>query len=165
MYCKCNGLLTVQLWGSQAVCGITFRVTGGYQKAWTSFLKMVTTGSIFTIRKWSDFIEASRNFILDIFSQKAAEKLWKPSALDCRTLKKFLSISVFVLQVDPCLGRYCVSAGWLAGSAARQLDQFPGKRDSKGTVAWDGFLTKPSYLGYRIMIKIFYWFWTNFGRF
>jgi hypothetical protein len=31
-----------------------------------------------------------------------------------------------VLQVDPGLGRHCASAGWLAGSAARQLDQFPG---------------------------------------
>jgi hypothetical protein len=48
--CTCHGLLTVQLLGSQAAFGTTFRITGGYQKAVTSFLKRVT-GSIFTSKK------------------------------------------------------------------------------------------------------------------
>jgi hypothetical protein len=54
MYIHCS--LLEQFSGSQSAFGTTFRVTGGYLKAGTSFLKRVTE----TI-----FIEAIRNYILN----------------------------------------------------------------------------------------------------
>jgi hypothetical protein len=54
----------------------------------------------------------------------------KPEAKQCwlvgRKSTTFCLFLYCVLQVDPGLGRHCASARWLAGSAARQLDQFPG---------------------------------------
>jgi hypothetical protein len=60
--------LSEQCLESQAAFGTTLRVSGVYQKAGTSSLKRVT-GVIFTI---SDFIEASRNFMLDFLHKKTA---------------------------------------------------------------------------------------------
>jgi hypothetical protein len=54
---------------SQAGFGTTFKGTGGYQKAGTSSLKRVT-GRNFTTVLISDFIVASRNFILDFLHKK-----------------------------------------------------------------------------------------------
>jgi hypothetical protein len=58
---------------SKPAFGTTFRVTGGYLKARTSFLKMVT-GKIVrtTVLPISDFIEANRDFILNFLHKKAA---------------------------------------------------------------------------------------------
>jgi hypothetical protein len=53
---------------SRAVFRATFRVTGGYMKAGTSFLKRII-GRIFRI---SDSKEASRNFFFYFFPKKAA---------------------------------------------------------------------------------------------
>ncbi len=67
----CSGFLFklvefFQCWSaseSQSAIRTSFRVTGGYQKAGTSFLKRVA-GRIFSVsRLVSDFIEASGNFI------------------------------------------------------------------------------------------------------
>jgi hypothetical protein len=56
---------------SQAASVKTFRVTGGYLKAGTSFLKRVT-GRFFELV--SDFIEASRQFIFNFLRKKPAKK-------------------------------------------------------------------------------------------
>jgi hypothetical protein len=47
MQCTFMGRLSEHFSGSHAAFGSTFRVTGGYQKAGTNFLKWVT-GKIFT---------------------------------------------------------------------------------------------------------------------
>jgi hypothetical protein len=64
-----HGWISEQFSGSQAALGTTFRVTAAYRKVGTSFLKMVI-GRIFAVK---DFIEASRNFILDL--NKNSQKL------------------------------------------------------------------------------------------
>jgi hypothetical protein len=48
------------------------RVTGGYLKAGTRFLKRVT-GRILRIQYLNDFLEKSRNFIFNFFQKKAAK--------------------------------------------------------------------------------------------
>jgi hypothetical protein len=58
-----------QFSGSQAGYGTTFRDTGGHHKAGTSSLKRVT-GMNFTMSMVSDFVEASRNFNLDLLHKK-----------------------------------------------------------------------------------------------
>jgi hypothetical protein len=72
LYKYIQGRLSEQFSESQADLGTTFRDTSGYQKAGTSSLKRVT-GRIFTITIVSDFIEASRNFILDFLHKKTAK--------------------------------------------------------------------------------------------
>jgi hypothetical protein len=66
-----NRRLSEQLSESQAGFRTTFEDTGGYQKAGISSLKRVTG------RKVSNFIEASRNFILDFLHTKTTENCEK----------------------------------------------------------------------------------------
>jgi hypothetical protein len=56
---------------SQAGLGTTFKGTGGYQKAGTRSLKRVLEGISQLVP--SDFIKASRNFILDFLHKKTTE--------------------------------------------------------------------------------------------
>jgi hypothetical protein len=57
---------------SQAAFGTIFRVTGGYLKVRTSFLKRVTGRFSELV---SDIKEGSRTFIFDFLHKKAATKL------------------------------------------------------------------------------------------
>jgi hypothetical protein len=57
---------------TQADFGKTFKCISCYQKAETSSLKRVT-GRNFTSTVVSDFIEASRNFILDFLHKKTTK--------------------------------------------------------------------------------------------
>jgi hypothetical protein len=57
----------------------TFRVTGGFRKAGTSFLKRVTDKGILTIR--SDFIGDMQKLYFKFPSHKDYQELWKPSEL------------------------------------------------------------------------------------
>jgi hypothetical protein len=50
------------------------KVTGGYRKAGTSFVKGLVEGFL---QLGSDFIEASRNFILDVLHKKIAKNCEK----------------------------------------------------------------------------------------
>jgi hypothetical protein len=68
--------LSEQFSESQAGFRTTFKGTGGYQKAATNYLKRV-----------SDFIEASRNFILDFLHEKTTEK--------CENLKRSFKMYCF----------------------------------------------------------------------
>jgi hypothetical protein len=63
--------LSEQFSESQMAFRTTFIVTSGYLKTGTSFLKRVT-GSIFR-KLLSDFIKASRNFILNFLHNKEAK--------------------------------------------------------------------------------------------
>jgi hypothetical protein len=62
---------------SQAGFGTTVKSTSGFQKAGTSSMKKVT-GRISQLA--SDFIKASRNFILDFLHKKITENLKTISA-------------------------------------------------------------------------------------
>jgi hypothetical protein len=81
--------LSEQFSKSQAGFGINFKGTGGYrdQKAGTSSLKRVT-GRISQFV--SDFIEASRNFILDFLHKKTTENVKTISAHSKRVLFRIL---------------------------------------------------------------------------
>jgi hypothetical protein len=68
VYIHCQ--LSKQFSESQVGFGTTFKGTGGYQKAETSYLKRVTEGILKLV---SDFIEASRNFILELRHKKTTE--------------------------------------------------------------------------------------------
>jgi hypothetical protein len=61
LQCTCDSQLS-HILESQAVSGTTFRVTGGYLTAGTSFLKRL-------LELVSSFKEASRNFILNFFQK------------------------------------------------------------------------------------------------
>jgi hypothetical protein len=65
-----QGWISEQFLGSQAAFGTTFRVTGGYRKAETSFLNRVPEGFLQLV---CDFIEASRNIIIDLLHKKRAK--------------------------------------------------------------------------------------------
>jgi hypothetical protein len=62
-----HGQLSEQLSGSEAAFKTILEVTDGYQKARTVFLKRVLEGVSQLV---NDFIEASTNFILDIFHKR-----------------------------------------------------------------------------------------------
>jgi hypothetical protein len=62
--------LSEQFSESQAGFGTTFKGTGGYQKAGTNSMKRLLEG---ISQLGSDFIEASRNFILDFLHKKTTE--------------------------------------------------------------------------------------------
>jgi hypothetical protein len=65
-----NGRLLEQCSGSQAAFQTTFRITGGYRKARTSFLTGLLEGFSQLV---SDFIEASKNIILAFLPNKTAK--------------------------------------------------------------------------------------------
>ncbi len=81
---------------SEQFSGTTLRGTIGYRKAGTSFLKRVT-GRIFII---SDFMEAIRNFILDLFHKEQQKSMKTISfhtrsiVLIIRTLKKNIYLMI-----------------------------------------------------------------------
>jgi hypothetical protein len=66
-----HGRLSEQSSGPWAAFGVTFRVTGGYQKAETSF-RLKDTGGIFRIGKCLQ--EASKNYKFNFFHNKALQK-------------------------------------------------------------------------------------------
>ncbi len=70
LQCTCHGRLSEQFSGSQAAFGTTFRVTGGYRKARTTFLKRVTW-IIFTSSKL--FYRSKRKLYLDFLDKKAVK--------------------------------------------------------------------------------------------
>ncbi len=89
------------LLGSQAAFRRTLRVTGGYGKAWTSSLKMVT-GRVLTISKWFK----SRNFILIFITKRQSKTVTtitaysESLALIFRTLKKYSSRDTIPLVIS-----------------------------------------------------------------
>jgi hypothetical protein len=77
----------------QAGFGTTFKGTGGYEKAGTSSLKR-DIGRNLTISTVSDFIEASRNFILDFLHKKATENCENHK----RSFKKYPTVRILGLS-------------------------------------------------------------------
>ncbi len=77
-----------------------FRVTGGYRKAGTGFLKMIT-GRIFSSSKWVH--RCSQKLYFVISEQKSCKKLWKLSELKQKVLFWILGPShkLFILWHYP----------------------------------------------------------------